>query len=168
MEASLISTDKLKKRGFIHGNVEDSILRVLIIRVQDTIIEPTIGTLLFKRLILGIDDDDLTADEITLMDDYIVPVMVAGCDHRSVNALTYQLRNKTVGTGSDDTIDAVSESGNVRIKDELKGDLVFYTNRLIGYLKDNCETFPLYKTYSCNNEDLKPNDKEYKANISIL
>lgn len=168
MESSLISTDKLKKRGYIHGNVEDSLLRVLIIRVQDTIVEPITGTPLFKRLLAGIDDDDLTADEITLMDDYIIPVMVSGCDYRSVNPLTYEIRNKGVGTTKDEHFEPTSESGNVRLKDELKADLQFYSARLIGYLKDNYELYPEYTECNENFEDLQPQKEQIKSNISIL
>lgn len=168
MEASLISTDKLKKRGYIHGNVEDSVLRTLIIRVQDTIVEPVLGTPLFKRLLAGIDADDLNADEITLMDDYIVPVMVAGCDYRSVGVITYQIRNKSVGLTQDEHLKAVSESENVRIKDELQSDMNHYKERLIGYLKDNYTLYPEYTECSGNYEDLNPTKKTVKSNISIL
>ena len=168
MEASLISTTKLKKRGYIHENVEDSLLRTMIIRVQDTIVEPIIGTPLFKRLLKGIDDDDLTADEITLMDNYIVPVMVAGCDYRSVNVIVYQIRNKSVGTTRDEHLDPATESGNVRLKDELNADLRHYETRLIGYLKDNCTLFPLYNEWTCKHEDIRPIKEINKAVISIL
>jgi hypothetical protein len=168
MEASLISTDKLKKRGYIHGNVEDSLLRTLIIRVQDSIVEPIVGTPQFKRLIQGIQDSDLTALEITLMDNYIVPIMVAGCDWRSVNILTYELRNKGAVTASDVNFKPVTESENVRLKDDLKFDLDMYVNRAIGYLKDNCKLFPLYDEWTCKHEDIRPLKETSKGNISFL
>jgi hypothetical protein len=168
MENSLISTEKLKKRGYIHGNVEDSILRTLILRVQDTIVEPIIGTPLFKRLIQGIEDNDLNNDEILLMDDYVVPVMVSGCDYRSVNVLTYEIRNKGVGITKDEHFEPTSESGNVRLKDELKMDLQHYSARLIGYLKDNYELYPQYTECNDNFEDLHPQKEQIKSNISII
>lgn len=168
MESSLISTEKIKKRGYIHGNVEDSLLRTIIQRVQDRMVEPIIGTPLFKRLLTGIDDNDLTANEITLMDNYIVPVMVAGCDYRSVNPITYEIRNKAVGTTRDEHLSPVTESENVRLKDELLSDLKFYQERLIGYLKDNETTFPLYATCTDNFEDLKPETGLKYGNISII
>jgi hypothetical protein len=168
MESSLISTEKLKKRGYIHGNVEDSLLRTIIIRVQDTIVEPVIGTPLFKRLIAGIIADDLTGDEIALMDNYIVPVMVAGCDYRSVNPITYEIRNKAVGTTRDEHLQPVNTWENQTIKDELKGDVTFYIARLIGYLKDNYDLYPEYELCTDNFEDLKPANTQIQSNISII
>ena len=168
MESSLISTDKLKKRGYIHGNVEYSILRTVILRVQDTIVEPIIGTPQFKRLLTGITDSDLTTLEITLMDDYIVPIMVAGCDYRSVNVITYEIRNKGVVTASDTNFKPVTESENVRLKDELRADMDFYISRLIGYLKDNCTLFPLYNDWTCSHENIRPIKEQNKSTLSFL
>jgi len=168
MESSLISTEKLKKRGYIHQNVEDSILRTLIIRVQDSIVEPILGTTFFKRLIQGIIDDDLTADEIDLMNDYVIPVMVSGCDYRSVNVITYEIRNKAVGSTQDEHLKPVSESENVRLKDDLKADLDLYRNRLIGFLKDNCTLFTEYNNWICSFENIAPIKKTEGFNISIL
>lgn len=168
MEASLISTQALKDRSFIHGNVEDSILRVVIVRVQDTVVEPAIGTLLFKRLLAGIEADDLNEDEITLMDDYIVPVMISGCDERAIDAVTYQTRNKTVGLSRDENITPVNESENNRVSDRLKSELNTYLARLVGYLKDNCDLYPEYKNFICSNENIRPTKRVNRSNISFL
>lgn len=168
MEASLISTQALKDRSFVHGNVEDSILRVVIIRVQDTIVEPAIGTPLFKRLLDGIDGDDLSEDEVTLMDNYIVPVMISGCDERAIDAVTYQTRNKTVGLSRDENITPVNESENNRVSDRLKSELNTYLARLVGYLKDNCDLYPEYRAYVCSYENIRPAKKVNRSNISFL
>lgn len=168
MEASLISTQALKERSFIHANVEDSILRVVIIRVQDTVVEPSVGTPLFKRLLAGIEADDLNEDEVTLMDNYIVPVMIAGCDERSIDAVTYQQRNKTAGLARDENITPVNESENNRISDRLRSELNFYVRRLVGYLKDNCDLYPEYKDFICSHENIMPTKKVNRSNISFL
>lgn len=168
MESALVSVEKLVKRGFINDNVEDSILRTLIIRVQDTIVEPIVGTNQFKRLLQGIDDDDLTEAEITLMDDYIVPVMIAGCDKRSINVVTHQIRNKTVGSGKDAYIDPDTREESAGLKDDLRADMNVYIRRLQGYLYDNRTAFPLYNEWSCKKENINPNKKNYRSSISIL
>ena len=60
MEPFLISAYNLKNLGFISQNVDDTLLSTIIIRVQDTMIEPILGTSLFKRLLEGITQNNLT------------------------------------------------------------------------------------------------------------
>ena len=82
--AYLIDIDALKKKGYVQGNVENSIIVTSLTRVQDTMLKPIIGTPFFKRLIEGVDADDLNADEETLLNDYIAPVLISGVDYKIV------------------------------------------------------------------------------------
>lgn len=167
MENQLISAAKLKVVCFIHGNVEESKLGVLITRVQDLVIEPAISTPLFKRLLEAI-PNDLTADEIILMDKYIIPLIGAACDRRAINAITFQLRNKGTGTMRDENFDHINQNENIRITEDFNKDVAMYRRRLIGYLKDNKDLYPLYTTCADNHEDIPGSKVDYKSNISIL
>ena len=95
MDAAFINTAQLKQIGLINGNVEDSDLRVVIQRAQVSEIQPLIGTSLYERLSEGIEANDLNANEVILMDKYIVPLMAIFCDRRAIDVTTYQIRNKT-------------------------------------------------------------------------
>lgn len=156
MNAYLINSYNLKIKGYIHENVDDSILSTLIIRVQDTMLMPIIGTRLFKRLLEGVNNDDLNADEVTLVDDYITPFIVSACDYRSVNALTYQIRNKTVGITTDEHIRGVDSNEREDFKDDLRKDWQHYRNQLIGYLKDNYTLYPEYENPNVSHEYKAP------------
>jgi len=56
MTAFLIDLDKLKKIGYVNKNVENNILATVLRRVQDTMLEPIIGTSMYKRLLQGVKD----------------------------------------------------------------------------------------------------------------
>lgn len=156
MTAFLIDIATIKKIGFVNKNVDDPIIATTLRRVQDTLILPILGTPFFKRLLEGITEEDLTADEILLLNDYIAPCIIAGVDYRIVNALTYETRSKTVGTARDEHINPVTIQENLMRTDDLKRDYETYRESLIGYLRDNETKFDLYYNFVCSNENIAP------------
>lgn len=70
-----ISEQTLKDRTPINENIEPKDIRTATLIVQEEKILPCLGTALYNRLITGITEENLTADETTLMNDYIVPAM---------------------------------------------------------------------------------------------
>jgi len=165
MNAFLIDIDTLKKIGFTNSNVENNIISTTLRRVQDTMLLPILGTEFFKRLLAGVDDNDLSAEETTLLNEYIAPCLIAGVDLRIVNHLTYEIRNKTVGTTRDEHINPVSIPEKNQLTNDLRADYEVYRERLIGYLKDNCTTFPTYNTYVCEYENIQPDKGDTYVNV---
>lgn len=165
MGAFLIDTEVIKELGFTNGNVEDNIIATTIRRVQDTMLEPVIGTSFYRRLLQGVEDDDLNADETALMNDYITPLLVAAVDLRIIDHLTYEIRSKTVGTSRDEYMNPVTESENNRLADQLRKDYVVYKNKLIGHLRENEDNFPEYRDYVCNEEFQKPENKRQQVSV---
>ena len=159
MDSAFITAEKLKLIGLINGNVEDSILRVVIQRVQRSVVRPLLGTSLYNRISTGITDNDLNADEITLMDDYVTPLMVVACDRASIDATNYQIRNKSVSTGTDKDFKAVTESENLRLDNSIRDSITIEQNTLIGYLLDNCDLYPEYNNAECSYEKRPPSTK---------
>lgn len=176
--AFLISAYNLKELSLIHGNVEDSILTPTIRIVQDTTIEPIIGTSLYTRLLEGIDANDLNADEVLLMDSYIIPVLAMGCNSETVLTTTYQLRNKATGITNDEWLKGASESEINRIQDNFRSKLEHYRQKLINYLKFNSGLYPEYNEYfsspdaffdclTFGTEGIAPDRGQPKVNISF-
>lgn len=166
--AFLINTSNLKRLGFIHQNVDDTLISNMILKVQDLMIEPILGTTLYKRLLEGVDNSDLTANETTLLQDYVTPCLKSGCELRAVNVITFQFRNKTVGTTQDPNISAATDSQRADISDDLRRDFEFYRKKLIGYLCDNSTLFPEYENYETDKEDIKPDKGAVKNNIRFI
>lgn len=169
-DAAFISTATLKKEGLINGNVEDSILKVVIKNTQRYVVRPLLGTSLYKRLLIGIDfanglgaGPELTANERILMDEYVTPLMVVACDRASIDATTYQIRNKSTSKGSDKDFETVSESENLRLDNSIRPYIKMEQNTLIDYLLDNCDLYPEYNNAECSYENKPPSTKQSKG-----
>lgn len=164
----LVDIATLKHYSYIDADVNDETLNVTLKRVQDIYLEPTLGTPLYKRMLQGVEDDDFTALEEKLMT-YILDFVYVGCELKASNHNNWKIRNKSVGSASDEHVRANDISQYNNYVDELRKDLSVYKNRLIGYLIDNKEDYPLYK---CTNlkENLNPDNQgsNYKNKISFL
>ena len=168
-DAAFISTKTLVDNSYINGNVEDSILRVLIDRTQRAAIEPLIGTSLYNRLTEGIIANDLNANEKKLLDQYISHVMYTTCDVRAVVAVTYQTRNKAVNKGTYPTAQPVQLTEVTKVTEEMRTDVTVAKTRLVGYLLDNCELYPEYNQAECSYEFMPPQkNKSNGKRIYIL
>ena len=150
MDPFFIDTYDLKTVGLINYNVEDSILRVIIQRVQRAVVRPIIGCNLYDRLTAGITANDLNADELVLMNKYIIPLMACACDRKAINATTYEIRSKTTGTARDEHMQPVTESENNKFDADLRQDITVAKNDLIQYLCKNASLYPDYDHCSCS------------------
>jgi len=166
--AAFISTEALVQNSLINGNVEDSILTVVIDRTQRAAIEPLIGTSLYNRLIAGIIADDLNPDEKTLLDDYISQVMYTACDVRAVIPVLFQTRNKAVSKGTDPTATPVQISEATKVTDEMRTDVNVAKKRLVGYLLDNCELYPEYDSAECSHEFMPPSKNKEQGKFIFI
>lgn len=162
----LIDVKTLQTKGFTHANVEANLITTTLRTVQDTILEPIIGTSLFKRLLQGVEDDDLNANETKLLNDYVVKFLISSVDYHICTHVWMEIRAKGIGTGNDQYVNSTDVKGLSVLKDELAGYENVYKNRLIGYLKDNCDLFPQYKEYVCSFENIPP-EKEQKPYVNI-
>ena len=161
----LLSVENLKKLGIIHNNTDTKLLAVAIKRSQDMHIQPALGTRLFKALLDRVETSTWTQDYLDLMNDYVVPCLVAFVDYRAALLLTDKLTNKGAGRVQDDNQTTLELNQVAELRDQLRKDAYFYKERLIGYLKDdNATKYPEYCD-SCSdhcNEYVKKDDTGYK------
>lgn len=169
----MITTDELKERGFIHGNVEDTVLAVLIERTQRLKMRPILGGVLYKKILADIKaynngvapSTPIPADYKTLMEDYILPCLIPMIEKRATVHLNYKMRNKAIGSGNDEFIRANNRQETADLQDDLEDDIADMRNELIRYLKDNTDNFPEY--LECNNVDLTPEEEADSTSGSI-
>lgn len=163
-KANLISADALKNLGLIQDNARDSIIDVVITRVQDVVVQSILGTQLFRRLKQGVIDNDLNANETELLDDYVAPLMVAYCDRKALKALTFELRAESAGKAKDEHLEPLQTSDLKFMWEDINQDAEHYRQMLIGYLKDNCDLFPEYNTET-NYEDIKSDKGQTRTRV---
>ena len=133
----LLSVENLKKLGLIHNNTDTKLLAVAIKRSQDMHIQPALGTPLYRALLLRVETNTWTQDYLDLMNDYVIPCLVAFVDYRAALLVTEKITNKTTGRVQDETIQANTLAEVDEFRDQLRKDAYFYKERLIGYLMDD-------------------------------
>jgi hypothetical protein len=133
----LLSVENLKKLGLIHNNTDTKILAVAIKRSQDMHIQPALGTPLYRALLLRVETNTWTQDYLDLMNDYVIPCLVAFVDYRAALLVTEKITNKTTGRVQDENIQANTLAEVNEFRDQLRKDAYFYKERLIGYLMDD-------------------------------
>lgn len=161
----LLSVENLKKLGIIHNNTDTKLLAVAIKRSQDMHIQPALGTPLFRALLDRVETNTWTQDYLDLMNDYVVPCLVAFVDYRAALLLTDKLTNKGAGRVQDENQTTLELNQVAELRDQLRKDAYFYKERLIGYLKDDQATkYPEYCDMCSDhcNEYVKKDDTGYK------
>lgn len=162
----LVDARTIKTKGFTNANVEDNIITTTIRTVQDVVLDPIIGTSLFKRLLKGVELSDLNISEVSLLNDYIIPFMISSVDLHICTHVWMEIRSKTTGTANDQYIQSTDVKGLALLKDQLSEYENTYRRKLVGFLKDNCSLFPEYEQYVCNFEN-NPPEREQKAYVNI-
>jgi hypothetical protein len=161
MKAYLVASDRLKEIGLVHPNTDDKNIRVAITTAQDMNIQPAIGTPLYKALLARVDANDWNTEYRDLMDLYVVPALARWVDFQLAWYAHTKITNKTVGANRDEYQNANSTSETNAFREKLRSDAQFYTERLIGFLKDNCEIYPEFNEYICSHEAVKKSETAY-------
>jgi len=161
----LLSTDDLKKKGLIHQNTDTKLLSRAIQIVQDRELQPLLGSILYRELLSRVETNTWDADYTELMDDYVVPCLVAMVDAQVVTIGTNKITNKGVGKTTDENFNPNNSQDNALFRDELRKIAEFYKARLIGLLcDDDGQKYPEYEEgITRTAHDQKPNKKAYSV-----
>ena len=91
-----ISPNNIYDRTQIHSNIDSKMVVPEIKVCQDMYLLPLLGSALYERLQRGIEDDDLTNDEETLLKSYVRDCLVYYVVSELTDTLTHQYWNKGV------------------------------------------------------------------------
>jgi hypothetical protein len=108
---------------------------------------PVLGTALYERLQDGIDDNNLTADEETLLKDYIRDAMIHYTISELADGLSYQIWNKGLTRKTTENSEPVSSSEIDDYKAKYKNRAEWYLERLINYLIEEAGTGSKFQQY---------------------
>lgn len=159
----------IKKNSLIHHNCSDDTLTVIVRRVQKTKIEPILGTPFYKELLAAV-TTGVTPAQKTLLDDYLIPTLLGYCEYFAAKFYNVEIRNKNTGKANDEHTTAATDEENSMFRQELHDMAKIYEQTLIGYLKDNKETFPKYCEWSdlCEDVQAKPEQDSFDTSFSII
>lgn len=152
-----ISTAYLKSNTTIQDNVEDDILNPYIHKVQDTHLQQVLGTSFYNRLKTGVEDNNLSTNELSLLRTYIQPMVAEWTFYEVLPHINYRITNKAVSQQSSEFSQASGLDEVKYLRQTVRDMAEFYTKRLQKYL---CDYGQLYTEY------VNPGDKEnIKKNI---
>lgn len=161
----LVSVATLKARSAVHNNVDEKLLLPELKVAQDMEIQPALGSALFNRLIAGVEADDLSSDEETLIDDYITDAVMWFVLMTMPVATSFQFFTKGVVRTTGDNVESLSMGDLVEIAQYYRKRAEFYRERLIRYLQENSTLYTQY-SYSSDN-DINPSSGGYTMQLYL-
>lgn len=166
IKTQFIDTEFLKDNSLIEYNLDDAKLNPLIFKAQDMYLAPTLGSDFYIHLQEAAANDTLTTDEENLIRDYIQQMVVEWTAYISVNQITSKFTNKANVQEFSQYSNVTSRAERTDLKNELRDAAEFYTKRLVKYLCDFGELFPLYENPSAT-ENLPKNSTSYFSGIYL-
>jgi hypothetical protein len=162
-----ISVDTIKDRTGLHNNVDEKLVNPEILASQDMYILPALGSALYDRLQTGIQLNNLSVTETSLLDTYITPTLVYYVMSELPMGLSYQFYNKGMIRKSGEGQENPSAAEMIDVADRYKGRAEFYKQRLVKYLKQESgnNTFPLYNNPGSGVDTIVPDNEAYTTSI---
>jgi hypothetical protein len=129
-----ISPENIYERSAVHKNIDSKMIVPEIKAAQEMYILPVLGTALYDRLQDGVNNNNLTADEQTLIKSYIRDPLIHYTISELAPALSFQLWNKGLTRKTTENSEAVSSSEIDDFTAKFKNRAEWYLERLIRYL----------------------------------
>ncbi len=160
-----ISVQSIKDRTGLHANVDEKLVLPEIKTAQDMYILPALGSALYNRLQAGIEANNLTANEITLLDNYIVDCLIYFVMSELPMGLSYQFYNKGLLRKSGENTENPSMQDMIDVANRYKARAEFYKQRMIKYLKQNNNLYYEYLNFGSGIDSIKPDNNGYTTSV---
>jgi len=164
-----ISEAKLKDSTAINLNVDPQILLPYVLQAQRIYIEPKLGTDLYQKL-----ESLITAGTIgnvgneaykTLVDEYIGDCLPSWAFHMCIPYLRFKTENGNIYSKTSETGNALSTEEAQHLREEVRNNAEYFTERMIKYITNNITLFPEYNTNS--GADISPDQNAYYNGMNL-
>tara|TARA_R110000782_G_scaffold69162_1_gene139112 strand:+ start:523 stop:1101 length:579 start_codon:yes stop_codon:yes gene_type:complete len=164
-----ISEAKLKDSTAINLNVDPQILLPYVLQSQRIYIEPKLGTDLYQKL-----EALITAGTIgnvgneaykTLVDEYIGDCLPSWAFHMCIPYLRFKTENGNIYSKTSETGNALSTEEAQHLREEVRNNAEYFTERMIKYITNNITLFPEYNTNS--GADISPDQNAYYNGMNL-
>ena len=153
-QALLITINDIKRYSNLSGNLdEDKIIQFVKI-AQDVHLQQFLGTDLLNRLEAGVIAGDLTANETSLINNYIKDMLIHWTLVEYLPHAAYDISNRGLFKNTSETGETLSKNEVDFMIEKQRDTAENYTRRFIDYICNNSSTFPEYNTNS--NGDVHP------------
>jgi len=161
----LISEAKLKRFTDINNNLDVDLISSVIREAQIIHITRILGSKLYDKLISDVDNNTLTGDYKSLVDEYVQDSLLYWAYYESLETIYLRPRNAGLvkPTGGENNIDADIALYDKK-RQSVKNKAEYFSERLVDYLCFNSSLFPEYGTET--NADIFPDtDTQYRSPI---
>jgi hypothetical protein len=162
-----ISVDTIKERTGLHNNVDDKLIKPEIKTAQDMYIMPCLGSTLYNRIQAGITSNNLNANEVLLLDNYVVDTLVNYVLSELPQGMSFQFYNKGLLRKQGDNSDYPSMQDMIDVANRYRARAEYYKQRLIKYLRQNSTLYPEYLTWGGGIDVVRPELDGYTASIYL-
>jgi hypothetical protein len=164
-----ISVSSIKERTGLHANVDDKLVLPEIKTAQDMYIHPLLGSALYERLQDGIDNNNLTADEVALLDNFVTDTLIYYVLSELPTGLSYQFYNKGLVRKTSDNSDQPQMQDLLDISARYRKRAEFYAERMVKFLKQNAAQgkYNLYLNPGSGLDAIHPDNSAYSTTIYL-
>lgn len=167
MAVLFISTNYAKENSVIDENADDKFIKRAIIKAQDIDLQELLGTDLLDELKDQVENSTLTAANTTLLNSFVLPYLTAQVVATSVVPLQFKLRNKAIGTMSDENFTSVNTPDLNLVLRQYQNEAQFHGERLRKYLLANTTTYPLYMSGNTDAWKIRPIRTAYQTGLFL-
>ena len=162
-----ISVQSIKDRTGLHANVDDKLVLPEIKTAQDMYILPVLGSNLYNTLQTHIVGNTLTANEVILLDSYLVDCLVYFVMSELPMGLSYQFYNKGLLRKSGENTENPSMQDLIDVANRYRARAEFYRQRMIKYLKQNNTLYSEYLNFGSGIDSIRPENDGYTTSIYL-
>lgn len=162
-----LSETTLKSRTGMSENIDGKQLKPQIKLAQDMYVQTALGSTLYMRLQSGIEADNLTVTETTLLNNFVTDCLIWYTMSLLPFALGYQFFSKGVLQKTSEESNTPSRGDLELISNQYKQTAEFYKMRLIEYLRENYLLYSEYFNPGSGFDVIFPETKAYTSPIYL-
>jgi hypothetical protein len=142
--ALLVSEQRMKQWTSLDENVRVEDITPFIINAQDIYTQSVLGTKFYDRLKEGVVNNDLTADEQHLLNEYVAKALMQYSLYLMLPSIKYKIVEKGIVSGTSEETAATNLDELKYLRQSILDTAQFYDKRLLEYLIDNPGMFEFY------------------------
>lgn len=154
----LINTQTLRDKTTIDNSITDNILNKLIIESQDLYLIDILGINLYNEIVDQLIKKNITDLNKTLLVDYIRNFLTYSVKYSLYSESSVKITTKGIIIPTSTDFET-PESEMIQFQiNSVKNKLERYKSRMIAYLHNNLDKYPLFKEYLEPKTEFTPND----------
>lgn len=162
-----LSESELKENSVINDNVDMKLLDPIIIEAQRIHIYSLLGTGLYNELCTEIIADNVSVLNKKLLDEYVLPCLIQYVKYEAAPELLYKIMNKSIVKKNSDNSQPIDLTELNFLRDMYKDKAEFFAQRIVLYLIQYCNDYPLYKNAGTGIDIVRPRTNAFSSAIDL-